>query len=153
MKEVRLGSPAGLGTRSTPFSLPHRAVCLACVQPAVFPWILPFGSNKDRPRPAHGALTGKSVMLFWFTPGFRRLPSSQTDNLPACCGSVEVRSIRSQHPSLDGRPLCQLALAECLGSQEWLKSEPGLPLTEEALVLKRPSQAHMPGLVCSPGVH
>ncbi|XP_051029836.1 uncharacterized protein C1orf127 homolog [Phodopus roborovskii] len=35
------------------------AICLACIQPAVFPWILPFGSNKDRPRLAHGALTGK----------------------------------------------------------------------------------------------
>ncbi|XP_041508383.1 uncharacterized protein C1orf127-like [Microtus oregoni] len=35
------------------------AICLACIQPAVFPWVLPFGSNKDRPRPAHGALTGK----------------------------------------------------------------------------------------------
>ncbi|CAO2590039.1 Uncharacterized protein C1orf127, partial [Lemmus lemmus] len=35
------------------------AICLACIQPAVFPWSLPFGSNKDRPRPAHGTLTGK----------------------------------------------------------------------------------------------
>ncbi|XP_057640947.1 uncharacterized protein C1orf127 homolog [Chionomys nivalis] len=35
------------------------AICLACIQPSVFPWVLPFGSNKDRPRPAHGALTGK----------------------------------------------------------------------------------------------
>ncbi|XP_021017298.1 uncharacterized protein C1orf127 homolog isoform X2 [Mus caroli] len=35
------------------------AICLACVQPAVFPWILPVRSNKDRPRPAHGALTEK----------------------------------------------------------------------------------------------
>ncbi|XP_032750476.1 uncharacterized protein C1orf127 homolog [Rattus rattus] len=35
------------------------AVCLACIQPAVFPWILPFRSNKDRPHPARGALTEK----------------------------------------------------------------------------------------------
>ncbi|EDL81137.1 rCG31039, isoform CRA_a [Rattus norvegicus] len=34
-------------------------VCLACIQPAVFPWILPFRSNKDRPHPARGALTEK----------------------------------------------------------------------------------------------
>ncbi|XP_052031715.1 uncharacterized protein C1orf127 homolog [Apodemus sylvaticus] len=35
------------------------AICLACFQPAVLPWILPFMSNKDRPRPAHAALTEK----------------------------------------------------------------------------------------------
>ncbi|XP_036033293.1 uncharacterized protein C1orf127 homolog [Onychomys torridus] len=35
------------------------AICLACIQHAVFPRILPFGSNKDRPHPAHGALTRK----------------------------------------------------------------------------------------------
>ncbi|XP_029418534.1 uncharacterized protein C1orf127 homolog [Nannospalax galili] len=35
------------------------AICLACIQPAVFPWILPFRSDKDRPRPAQTALSEK----------------------------------------------------------------------------------------------
>ncbi|XP_053431497.1 uncharacterized protein C1orf127 homolog [Nycticebus coucang] len=34
------------------------AICLACVQPVVFPWILPFGSNRDRPSPGPEVSTG-----------------------------------------------------------------------------------------------
>ncbi|KAL1776986.1 putative protein C1orf127-like [Sigmodon hispidus] len=83
------------------------AICLACIQPAVFPWILPFGSNKDRPRLAHGALTGKvdcfsdymtlqiprshvQGLRQWlaralFLPGIKRAPN-QLDSLLTKCG-------------------------------------------------------------------
>nr|XP_045005011.1 uncharacterized protein C1orf127 homolog [Jaculus jaculus] len=39
------------------FFPPYRTICLACVQPVVFSWILPFRSNRDRPHPGLGALT------------------------------------------------------------------------------------------------
>ncbi|XP_051027056.1 LOW QUALITY PROTEIN: uncharacterized protein C1orf127 homolog [Acomys russatus] len=82
------------------------AICLACIQPAVFPWMLPFRSNKDRPRPAHGALTEK-VECFsdymtlqiprshvqglrqWLArvlhlPGTKRAPNHLASLLPKC---------------------------------------------------------------------
>uniref|UniRef100_A0A8C5VPI8 Chromosome 1 open reading frame 127 n=1 Tax=Microcebus murinus TaxID=30608 RepID=A0A8C5VPI8_MICMU len=46
------------------------AVCLACVQPVAFPWILPFRSNRDRPSPAPEVSTGKSIMLLRFVECF-----------------------------------------------------------------------------------
>uniref|UniRef100_G1REA6 CIROZ beta domain-containing protein n=1 Tax=Nomascus leucogenys TaxID=61853 RepID=G1REA6_NOMLE len=41
------------------------AVCLACVQPTVFPWSLSFGSDRDKPSSAVEVLTGKSITLLW----------------------------------------------------------------------------------------
>ncbi|XP_045402527.1 uncharacterized protein C1orf127 homolog [Lemur catta] len=41
------------------------AVCLACVQPVVFPRILPFRSNRDRPSPAPEVSTGQVLEVTW----------------------------------------------------------------------------------------
>ncbi|XP_027298030.2 uncharacterized protein C1orf127 homolog [Cricetulus griseus] len=108
------------------------AICLACIQPAVFPWILPFGSNKDRPRLAHGALTGK-VECFsdymtlqiprshvqglrqWLArvlhlPGTKRAPN-HLDSLLSKCGFL-------LHPAHEGGFIFRALYSGCLVQKE-----------------------------------
>nr|XP_042128424.1 LOW QUALITY PROTEIN: uncharacterized protein C1orf127 homolog [Peromyscus maniculatus bairdii] len=108
------------------------AICLACIQHAVFPWILPFGSNKDRPHPAHGALTGK-VECFsdymtlqiprshvqglrqWLArvlhlPGTKRAPS-HLDSLLTKCGFL-------LHPAQEGGFIFRALYSGCFVQKE-----------------------------------
>ncbi|KAL6086582.1 hypothetical protein STEG23_008989 [Scotinomys teguina] len=111
---------------------PGRAIYLACTQHAVFPWILPFGSNKDRPHPAPGALTGK-VECFsdymtlqiqrnqvqglrqWLArvlhlPGTKRVPN-HLDSLLAKCGFL-------LHPAHEGGFIFRVLYSGCFVQRE-----------------------------------
>lgn len=133
---------------STPSTLPRRAICLACFQPAVLPWILPFKSNKDKPRPAHGALTGKSITLFWFTTGFGRFPSPQTYNDLLWLHGSQKALVASTPAWMAGQ------VREFSGATG-ARGRTGLPLTDRtaALALKCLAQARAPGLAGSLGGH
>ncbi|XP_060234628.1 uncharacterized protein LOC110548147 [Meriones unguiculatus] len=108
------------------------AICLACIQPAVFSGILPFRSNKDRPRPAHGALTEK-VECFsdymtlkiprssvqglrqWLArvlhqPGTKRAPS-HLDSLLTQCGYL-------LHPAHEGGFIFRALYSACFVQKE-----------------------------------
>ncbi|XP_069335236.1 uncharacterized protein C1orf127 homolog [Eulemur rufifrons] len=61
-------------------------VCLACVQPVVFPWILPFRSNRDRPSPAPEVSTDEvecfsDYMTLW-------IPRSHVEGLRQWLGRI-----------------------------------------------------------------
>ncbi|XP_028613839.1 uncharacterized protein C1orf127 homolog [Grammomys surdaster] len=107
------------------------AVCLACIQPAVFPWILPFRSNKDRPRPAHGALTEVECFSDYMTlqiprsrvqglrewlagvlrlPGTKRAPN-HLDGLLAKCGYL-------LHPAREGGFIFRALYSGCFVQKE-----------------------------------
>ncbi|XP_031235331.1 uncharacterized protein C1orf127 homolog [Mastomys coucha] len=108
------------------------AICLACIQPAVFPWILPFRSHKDRPHPAPGALTEK-VECFsdymtlqiprshvqglrqWLAgvlrlPGTKRAPN-HLDSLLTKCGYL-------LHPAHDGGFIFRALYSGCFVQRE-----------------------------------
>uniref|UniRef100_A0A8C9ALI1 Chromosome 1 open reading frame 127 n=1 Tax=Prolemur simus TaxID=1328070 RepID=A0A8C9ALI1_PROSS len=112
------------------------AFCLACVQPVVFPWILPFRSNRDRPSPAPEVSTEVSpdevecfsdYMTLWIPrshveglrqwlgrilhlPGAWRAPDS-LDSFLAKCGYF-------LHPAPDGDFVFRAQYSACFVQKE-----------------------------------
>ncbi|XP_062962671.1 uncharacterized protein C1orf127 homolog isoform X2 [Cynocephalus volans] len=108
------------------------AICLACVQPAVFPWLLPFRSNRDRPRPALDVSTDRvecfsDYMTLWIprshveglrqwlgrvlhVPGTRRAPNHLDSSLAKCGYFL--------HPAPDGDFIFRAQYSACFVRKE-----------------------------------
>lgn len=115
MDWTKVGRSVAAVSYPRPFSVPPLLLAhLSCLcSPVVFPGILPFRSNKDRPIPALEISTGIWMTFLWLASAFKHFSTEQT----VISDLVILGHLESEKPSAEAWISVSCSPSEELGGQ------------------------------------